>query len=411
MFSLIALRSLAMDNAHFFRAPFFFGEPRLAKPGLFTFDALAAYGVTRKARNGCGKCVPLLDIYGLYNMQLLGSNVPNKDPNNLEDLALIMLDRLAGQDDFGFFSFNGKFKAFELMLGLTQNIHKGFFLQFWIPVRRLALKQVCYNDCTPCPCPCPALDDPNWQLFLALFNNILARYNLSATGFTESGLGDITLLGGWTLNYEGRRSIDYIDFCLRVGILIPSGHRQNLRNPFSIPLGYNGHVGVPLAMECSLGAFDWLTIGGHAEALPFIPKKQCIRYQTDCRQSGMIKLAQSRAHVNLGAVWELGGFIKADHVVKGLSLLVGYIHQTQMRTAVCLDCVCGEQSAANCDPMLHGWSMDTMNFELDYDFSKKTHRLGERLGFFYNLQIAGNAYFKQIWAAAQSGSIMLFLFK
>ncbi len=394
MFSLITLHSLAMDNAHFFRAPFFFGEPRLAEPHLFSFDILAAFGETRKARNDCGKCVPLLDLYGLYNMQLLGSNVPDKDPTVPEDLALIMLDRLAGQDGFGYFSFSGKFKAFEVMLGLTQNFDKGFFMQLWIPIRGIRLTQVCYTDCSPCPCPCPAIDDPNWQLFLALFNDILARYDLSATGFKENGIGDVTLLAGWALNYEGRRSIDYIDFCLRVGILAPSGHKQNLRNAFSIPLGYNGHFGFPVAVECSLGAFDWLTIGGHAEALAFLPKKYTIRYQTDCRQSGMIKLAQSRAHVNMGAVWELGGFIKADHIVKGLSLLVGYIHQAQMRTVVCLDCACGKQAAANCDEMLHGWSMDTMNFELDYDFSKEGHRLGERIGFFYNLQIAGEHVFQ-----------------
>jgi len=407
MLSLLTLRSLAMDNAHFFRAPFFWGEPRLAQPGLFSFDVSAAFGSTRKARNSCGKCVPLLDIYGPYNMQLLGSNVPNKDPNNPEDLALIMLDRLAGQDGFGFFSFSGKFKAFEAMLGLTQNLDRGLFFQLWIPVRRLSLTHVCYTDCTPCPCPCPAIDDPNWQLFLALFNDILKRYDLRATGFNESGLGDITLLGGWALNYEGRRSIDYIDFCLRGGILLPSSHKQNLRNAFSIPLGYNGHVGFPVAMECSLGAFDWLTIGGHAEALAFIPKKYDIRYQTDCRQSGMIKLTKARAHVNRGAIWELGGFIKADHVAKGVSLLVGYTHQEQQRTCVCLVCAC-DQSAANCDPMLHGWSMDTMHFELDYDFSKESRKLGERIGFFYNLQIAGERVFQTSMGGGSIGIDFVF---
>lgn len=408
-FSLLALRSSAMDNAHFFRTPFFPGEPRLAEPGLFSCDASVEYGSTRKARNGCGKTVPLLDLYGNHNMQLLGSNVPGKDPSNPADLALIMLDRMAGQDGFAYFSYSGKFKTLEAMFGLTQNFCNGLFLQVWIPVRRLTLSQICQTDCTPPPCPCPAIDDPNWQLFLALYDDILARYDLKIEGYTETGIGDITCLGGWALNYEGRKAIDYIDFCLRAGVLVPSSKKQNLSNPFSIPLGYNGHVGFPIAMECSLGAYDWFTIGCHAQALPFIPKKYTIRYQTDCRQSGMILLAKSRAKVELGAIWELGCFIKADHVINGLSLLVGYTHQKQQRTAVCAECAC-TQSAQNCDPRLLGWNMDTMHFMIDYDCSKENHRLGERIGAFYNLQVAGERVFQTSMVGGSFGIDFAFSF-
>ena len=54
----------AWDNLHFYRASFFFGEPRFERKGLSTLNARVGAGSTSTAFDGCGKKVCLLDIYG-----------------------------------------------------------------------------------------------------------------------------------------------------------------------------------------------------------------------------------------------------------------------------------------------------------------------------------------------------------
>src|SRR5271154_3383230 len=109
------------DNAHFYRATNFFGEPRFEKPWLSTFDLYASYGRTSTGFNGEHDKVPLLDIYGTYNMQLLGAGVPGKNFSNIADVILEELTLLPSQGCFGRFSFDGNFSLTELNIFYMQN--------------------------------------------------------------------------------------------------------------------------------------------------------------------------------------------------------------------------------------------------------------------------------------------------
>ena len=106
LITLVCPATYTIDNAHFYRAPFFFGEPRFEKKGLSSFDIAIAGGSTDKARNSEGQTTCLLNIYGLHNMHKLGSNVPCKDKNDPADLILILLSRVTGRNNFGQLLFN-----------------------------------------------------------------------------------------------------------------------------------------------------------------------------------------------------------------------------------------------------------------------------------------------------------------
>jgi hypothetical protein len=48
---------------------------------------------------------------------------------------------------------------------------------------------------------------------------------------------------------------------------------------------------------------------------------------------------------------------------------------------------------ANSDSTLAGWNMHTFNFSAEYDFAREDSTVGNRIGLFYNLQVAGKRVF------------------
>ena len=47
----------------------------------------------------------------------------------------------------------------------------------------------------------------------------------------------------------------------------------------------------------------------------------------------------------------------------------------------------------NTDSTIAQWNMHTFNFALEYDFTREEEKIGNRIGLFYNLQIAGSRTF------------------
>ncbi|MGE0207203.1 MAG: hypothetical protein AB7R69_05140, partial [Candidatus Babeliales bacterium] len=324
--------SLAIDNPHFYRALYFWGEPRLEFPWLASFDISLGGGNTHTARNSNGKKTPLLNIYGPHNMHKLGADVPGLNPANPLDAILINLDAIPDRPGFGQLLFSGKFQIIESYLNVYQNLINGFFLQANIPIRKLKITQIAYEDLSPDDTIFPNKNTPVWQEFLANFNAILNQFDLKLKGADRTDVGDLAILGGWTTNYENTKHLDYIDVTAKLGVLFPTGKRKKLSRPFDIPQGYDGFYGVPLKFDISLGALEWLTLGSHLGALFFIERgSKNIRMRTNEQQNGFIKLTYGDAKIDQGTIWDYSGYIKADHVIRGLSFLCGYSYTKKDR--------------------------------------------------------------------------------
>jgi hypothetical protein len=393
------------DNAHFYRATNFFGEPRFEKPWLSTFDFYASYGKTSQGFNSEHDKVPLLDIYGIYNMQFLGAGVPGKDFENISDIILEELALLPSRGTFGQLSFDGNFSLTELNIFYMQNFAHGFFFQFHTPVRFMNLTNIQYCDLSPDDCQSPNQNDPTWQAFLAGFNSILKQHCLSDGNVKKSGIGDASLQIGWTLNYQETTVIDFLDLTIKSGYLFASSAKQNPNIIFDIPLGYNGHAAVPLSFDAALGTYDWLTIGGHIGALFFFNGTQDFRVKTNQYQSGFIKLAQDNCVKNeKGNIWEIGAYLKADHVVRGFSLLFGYGYVTEQKDNLCTqNGPIFYAPVVNSDDMFDSWNMHTLNLRAEYDFTKNDAWFGPRITFFYDYPISGKRIFRTAMVGGHCG--------
>ncbi len=388
------LTTIGYHTPHFYRANYFFGEPRLEKNWLGTIDLDFEGGSTKKGRDLNHKKSELLDIYGDYNMHVLGNGVPNKDLSTVEDAILEALSLVPGRDNFGHLSFSGQFRTFEGSLTLTQNIKRGFFFEFNVPFSYLKISDVTFKDLSPTDDIFPNINTVEWQAFLTAFDSILTKHDLSKDDTSSFGLSDVGFLFGWTQNYEDTEVLDFVDSTIKFGILTPTGKKKDETKVFSLNHGYEGHFGFPLSFDLGFGAYEWLTIGGHFEAILFLDTTKEIRMQTDINQSGMIKLAQGKTTITRRANWEAGGYLKGDHVYKGFSLIFAYSYASQNKQKLdAKDKTVFLKDIINEDPMIKGFSMHTINFIGEYDFTKEGHKIGPRLSIFYNVQVGGKQTF------------------
>jgi len=396
----------AIDNAHFYRATNLFLEPRFERDLLTTFEITFGGGYTKKGRNAHGNTVPLLDTFGLHNMHDLGVNVPGKNTNNQEDIILIQLARTPGRGtqtdcgdcvpkpQFGFFSIGGEFSIFESNLFFIQNIACGFFTQVHLPIRRIKIDHICFKDISPTDMICPNSTTPIWQVFKEQFCEILKRYDLSAGPVHETGIGDLSILAGWTNSHQDTTVLDFIDTTFKFGILAPTGKQRDENQIFSIPLGYNGHFGFPFSATVALGLYEWLTLAAHIDAIVFLSKTKKIRLKTAFDQSGLIKLASGKAIIDRGVVWNAGLFAKADHICRGISFLLGYSFAQQNKDTLTTCNPCFDACIANSDETLQGFNMHTIHLWAEYDFTQSDACGGVRVALFYNNQIGGKRIFK-----------------
>lgn len=391
----------AQDLYHYYRASPFFGEPRLERPLLSTLECTVFGGSTTNGKNPRTSTVPLFDIYGIYNMRVLGNGVPGKSPTNLADLALINLANTPANGCYAQLSFPGKFRTIEGVINYTQNFVNGVFGQIYIPIRNFKITPDQFIDLSPANNGGPTnASTPEWQQFLAQFNAILTQYNLSIAPVTVTGVGAVSIELGWTNNYTQTEVLDFIDTTIKSGILLSTGTEKNEDLVFDISTGYDKHLGIPITFDMSMGLYEWFTAGVHAGLIGFLDRKKEIRMKTDSTQSGMIKLAKGSANVSFGPIWDIGLFVKADHMRDLISIIIGYTFARKECDTLCpLNCDAltppiFDSNIVNTDQMYYGWQMNTMNFVMEFDFTKEDCGLGPRLGLIANVNMGGKRIFK-----------------
>lgn len=404
---------ISQDKMHFYATTSLWQEPRFEKDLLFSFDAEFKEGSTNKGR-ACGCFSPmltcedglveLLDIYGKHNMQLLGLNVPQKELDKFPDTTLTLLSLLPTRENFGQFSFSGTFNISQIDITLTQNFKRGFFATMHLPIRHLEISCIQYTDLSPDGPQIPNKKNPVWQSFLTQFDTIMEVAGLNIGAFKKNGVGDLSCMLGWTNNYETTEFMDFVDITIKTGILFPSGDKKDPDKVFGLPMGYDGHVGLPLSLDVAFGLYEWLTIGGHLEGLFLFNHTKDLRIKTAAQQSGFIKLAKTEANVRPGAIGKLGTFVKADHVIGGLSLLIGYSFSVKANDKID-PCSTGDFNAfiAENDQMFQQWKIHTIHGAAEYDFTREEARFGPRVGLFYNWDVGGKRTFKTNTAGVTIG--------
>lgn len=391
-----------IDNPHFYRSTnMLFDEPRIEHDHLSSFDVTIGSGSTSQSINSSHQKTFLYNLYGGINATALALNVPSIDPTNQYETIVNDLAKIGHNGSFGNLSAGGTFSIIEANVSYVYNLAKGFLLLCHLPIRSLSTKHPFFIDLSPDGTATPNKKSPEWLLFLSSFDDVMNYYNIDTSPTTDKGLGDLSLLTGWTHNYQKTKTLDFIDITVIGGILFPTGKKRDENKLFSLPLGYNGHWGFPLNGMLSFGAYGWLTLGLYGHTILFAKNNSSLRVQTSSEQSGIIMLASETATIDKGAAWNTGLILKADHFMYGLSFITGYAYSGERKNRLSQS----PHSALNTKKnlALHGWNMHTLHFNFEYDFTKENSIIGPRIGLFYNYQLGGTRVFQTNITGASLG--------
>ncbi len=380
VFFLIPLK--AFNRSLFYRTSSFWDEPRLEKPYLTTLDTQLLGGSNHRGLNGCHKKTNILSIYGPENVCSLNAASPEHQlilPHNPETIC-----------------FQGIADVFETDFNLYQNFAHGFFTQFHLPIMLVQIYPSGYLENGCCAHKASKHYKPVWQNSFKPINTFLKNFDLALCPLHSAGLSDSTLFIGWTASYDNTCCLDYIDFTAKTGLLLPTGRKASLRSVFDIPYGYNGFWAIPLSGDISVGYFDWLTIGLHADSLFFFDKKKCINMRAAHQAgTGLIRLARGEAKVDHGTVWRVGTYVKADHFFNGLSLMLAFSYEQKNRSTISpCDTKAFNRAFINHDERLKKWDRSILHLLAEYDFTTEESRVGPRIGFFYDRQLTGKRVFE-----------------
>ncbi len=394
--ALLLVPLIARADQHFYRSGPYYSEPRFNLEKMTGLDFMVQGGSTHHGRNASHDKVNALNIYGNYNMQLLGKGVSGLNPANIYDANLIALFAdLPGNGTFGQLSFAGKFRYIGGEVTWTQNLWHGFFTQSVLPWGQRKIYNISYTDLSPST-GFPNSGTAEWKQFLTNFDAILENFDLSKGDYSQWSTGDIESYIGWAYNCDSCKHIDFFDTTIRLGGSFFTSQYADIDYVYSLAQGYDGHSGFIGTFDMAFGAWEWFTAGFHAGGKVFDTIERSLRVKTNINQSGFIKLQEALVDRKLGSIWDIGVFLKADHFAKGFSFLVGYTFQQQEATTLTPDDAnypTLSSTVVNSDEALQKWNMHQIQINADYDFAKEGRWFNPHLAFFYSVPVAGKRIF------------------
>lgn len=401
--SLLTMPRLTLSDIHFYRATPFVKEPRLERPWLSSFDISIGGGKASKSYDGAKDKVGLFDFCGVHQMQALGYGIC-KDFTDWLDNLMLKVSLLNSSPGFATLSIDGVFKTVETAIRYTQNFDKGIFIEFYMPIRSINIENIVFSDLSLLN-SYPNVNAPYWVALKRELPRLMAKHGLSIDDWNDWGIGDLEILAGFTLSHQNTQEIDFADLTIQAGFTMPTGKKQDLSNAFAVPFGYNKHWGIPIQLTASIGAYEWLTVGLSVNTLFLLPKQhEEIRMKAAIEQSSILLLNKGQARVHPGTIWSIAPFCKADHVVRGLSLLVGYTYAHQKTTFLTpFDTEEFNYSIVNSDERFAGFTLHTLHATAEYDFTQQNWQYGPRIGITYNQQISGKRCFKGYLANITGG--------
>ena len=366
-------------------------EPRFDRDFLHSIDVSFYAGGTHESKNKNRETVSILNMYGIQDLYYTFLNY-NESPTcpDFTDAQRAIIDNfltLAAQDStkkIGKMSYEGRFRYCATDITIIQNLINGFFLECIIPFSRVSIRDITSTHQS-------STNNADWETFYNQLNTLLAFYNTSLNTYHHSLLGDITVLGGWTKNTETSELFDFFDTSVRLGVVIPTSKQKDTTSAFAIAPGYNGHVGIPIIATTAWGLYDWLTIGGHVKGVRFLKNNTFNRVHTHNEEAGYLTLQRTSNRESLGSIWNIGTFLKADHILRGLSLQCNYNYTVQEKTKLePFDTSLFSSTLINTDEMLQKWSMHELQYSLEYDFAQDGQQFNPHLKLFYSQTIKGS---------------------
>jgi len=391
----------AQRVGHFYHAHIPPNEPRLNFPWLAEYAVSVASSSSEHSYNLQGEKQPLFDIFGTHDPASWAEELSDLDP------AHSRIDRLLSDishEDVPPLSADGIFRYTQIDLRFTQNLDHGWFIHGNVPIREVSF------PCVEISPICKG-DHLSYKQLQERLSEVLNRLGIRDLARDTTGIGETTLTCGHTWSMTDTISIDYIDLTCQAGAIFPSLHEPQHDVAFEPVYEQHDQPGFLWVTSAELGCYDWLTWGGYASGSIFASAQRRMRIHTTAAGSGWLAPETACVDISGGHIWSVGYYVKADHVLQGLSSLLGYgyEHKSQMH-ARAYNQDADTQVTRQANRQLCGWSKHTLHAYISYDFANIDRPWAPEIVLFVHHVIDGRQVFESTLAGAQIGCNISFAY-
>lgn len=408
---LFTINAFCIDTTPFYRVALFQGETKRDVSDWTTYiDAQYAQGSTDDSWDHQEVKTCLFNSHGPFDLTMLSENLENLDctPKTKAyhdgDIPKLYDGRT---------KFSGHFDIEEYAFTLQQNLFWGFYLQAYLPIRDVSIDGIDYSFCST-----TASEQQKLANFIENdLDGILEEHCIEPlkTPYKKTSLSDCVLSLGWhgkTTFSDG--ILSDLRGTMEGGVIVPSGNDNETDRVFWVPIGYNNLWGVNARANIHATFWKKFVFGVNGGTSVFFDQSYDQRLTTSTAQNGLILLEHGVANVEQGQVWDIGGYIKAERIFGGLSVLAGYSYTQQEQTTLVLmdDCVMetahknhvvkNKDEVINSNKFLDKWYQHAAHFYAEYDFGAHIKKVGApTLRASYNLPLLGkHSWPTEMWGGS-----------
>jgi hypothetical protein len=250
-------------------------------------------------------------------------------------------------------------------VGVRRRLGWGFEITSYLPVYSMKLGNIVWSDHT--------LDRTSQDIRVKtlLTDNFvenvrqLSGMNIGSS-WHRTGFGDWTSFIEWNRLFPQYRAlVHYVIVNSRVGLVIPTGLRQDYDRLFAVPFGTNGAIGIPFGGGLDIALGDLVTVGLDVQLAVYCGISKVRPVKTDPAQTDLLFIQKAHTYIDIGMDqrFELYAQINSHGCIAKL----GYQYLKHGDDYLSLKCCDAHGQVANTAIQLFDWTMHHLFATLSYN--------------------------------------------
>jgi len=265
---------------------------------------------------------------------------------------------------FGLFIPHGEIDIRQALFSARWRLNSSFSLMASIPLISYRLHNVWWSKA-----PGNHADSFDSQLTNDFVRDVAAVGNANFFDMTQSGFGDLPLQVRWARSFpQAREILKNVSLDARLGILLPTGKKEDPYALFAPGLGYGGGLGIPGSMELRLQFGRYFHAGVDVDLLYCFGDIQERKVRTDRAQTDLTLITRKSVYKDPGMRQKFTLFLEGAHMMRGLVWRVGYQYQKQNESRLYVNAFDTDAVIVNGSESLQLWTDHSALGMLAYDF-------------------------------------------
>jgi len=342
----------------------FFQKPYYSEKNFENIFTNFTTGYAKNAYNTNGDRVPFLQQFG--NEDFLQRFVdPTLNPDNITSL---------GQGQL-----TGDFQYRQFILSSYKNIMRHLFIEAATSIQDITVSNIT-----------AAFIAPEESLTSDQVTYLNKLNTTIPTSINRSGMFSTAFYVGYDKTLSNFKHLDFLDILIKGGVASPEWMQDNNNSIVEFPFNNNLNFGYPVIGAIAVGVLDWLTIGLNATVEPFQPAMKQIKLNNTNSENNLLLPEESMAIINRGPLLSSSAYIEIDHIAAGVSITGGYTYTKNLAYNIQpIDQTNFPANYANQTSMFNEWSLGSLYFQFDVDFSTESAPSAPVLAIFCIIPVTG----------------------